>query len=117
MERLYRTFFAVQADFATALAPIAPIQFLHDLLASLASASPPNRTMALSSIAAEIARRGDDNMVWFSWRQVLTMAEADIRSYFMEQLRASLPLAARILGNDMVATVAEVVQRMTACFP
>jgi hypothetical protein len=35
----------------------------------------------------------------------------------MEQLRASLPLAARALGEGWVAIVADVVQRMIACFP
>lgn len=45
------------------------------------------------------------------------MAEHNLRPEFLEQLRAALPLAARVLGDDMVPVIADAIQRITASFP
>ena len=99
------------------LAPAAPTHLLSGLLSSLTPAGAADRMKALAPLAAEIARRGDDETAWLSWRQTLAMAERDPRWYFLEELREALPLAARVWGNEMVPVVHDVVQRVGTCFP
>ena len=105
------------AELAAQLAPAAPTHLLTGLLSSLAPAGAAARMKALPPLAAEIARRGDDEIAWSAWQQTLATAERDPRWHFLEELRHALPLAARIWGNEMVPAVRDVVQRVAACFP
>ena len=95
----------------------APTSLLPEILASLAPAIAAWRTPTVAALSAEIVARGDDTMARSAWIVILEMAERDLRPEFLEQLRGSLPLAKRVLGDDMIPIIADAVQRIQTGFP